>query len=44
MTSTRLKFKPGMRPGMVRPRGIEGGEAPDGMEEELGEMEIPEEE
>jgi hypothetical protein len=26
---------------MVRPRGIEGGEAPDGMEEELSEMEIP---
>jgi transposase-like protein len=34
-------FRPGMRPGMVRPRGIAGGEAPDGMEEELSEMEIP---
>jgi hypothetical protein len=38
----KLRFKPGMIPGMVQPRGIEGGEAPEGMEEvEFGEMEVP---
>ncbi len=41
MVLPKFKFKPGMRPGMVRPRGIEGGDAPAGIEEELGEMEVP---
>ncbi len=35
-----LKIKPKMRPGLVRPRGIEGGNAPAEIEE-LGEMEVP---
>ncbi len=33
------RFK--LKPGMVRPRGIDGGEAPEGIVEELGEMEVP---
>ncbi|MDR4495184.1 MAG: hypothetical protein AB7P17_11540 [Nitrospirales bacterium] len=37
----KLQIKPGMMPGMIRPRGIEGGEGPEGMEAEIGEMEVP---
>lgn len=37
MVLPRFKFKPGM----VRPRGIEGGKTLEGTEEELGEMEVP---
>ena len=30
-----------MKPGMIRPRGIEGKDAPEGMEAEMGEIEVP---
>jgi len=30
-----------IQPGMIRPRGIEGKDAPEGMEAEMGEIEIP---
>ncbi|MGD9850880.1 MAG: hypothetical protein AB7T38_06420 [Nitrospirales bacterium] len=36
-----LQGRPGNLPGLVRPRGIEGEAAPEGMEEGLGEMEVP---
>jgi hypothetical protein len=37
----KLQMKPGMIPGGIRPRGIEGGDVPEGMEAEMGEIEIP---
>ena len=37
----KLQIKPGSMPGMIRPRGIDGGETPEGMEVEMGEMEVP---
>lgn len=37
----KLQIKPGIQPGLIRPRGLEGAPAPEGMEEELGEMEVP---
>jgi len=36
-----VQIQPGMMPGGIRPRGIEGGDAPEGMEMEMGEMEVP---
>jgi hypothetical protein len=36
-----LPMQPGMMPGGVRPRGIEGKDAPEGMEAEMGEIEVP---
>jgi hypothetical protein len=36
-----IQIKPGMLPGGIRQRGIEGGDAPEGMEIEMGEMEVP---
>lgn len=36
-----LPMKPGMMPGGIRPRGIEGKDAPEGMEAEMGEIEVP---
>ncbi|MEJ2232030.1 MAG: hypothetical protein P8X46_12720 [Nitrospirales bacterium] len=30
-----------IKPGMIRPRGIEGGDAPEGMDVEMGEIEVP---
>lgn len=36
-----IPIKPGMKPGGIRPRGIEGEDAPEGMEAEMGEMEVP---
>ena len=36
-----IQIKPGMTPGGIRPRGIEGAKGPEGMEMELGEIEVP---
>ena len=36
-----IQIKPGMMPGGIRPRGIEGMDAPEGMEAEMGEIEVP---
>lgn len=36
-----IPMKPGMMPGGIRPRGIEGKDAPEGMEAEMGEIEVP---
>jgi len=36
-----IQMKPGMMPGGIRPRGIEGMDAPEGMEAEMGEIEVP---
>lgn len=41
MILPRIPIQPGMMPGGIRPRGIEGGEAPKGMEAEMGEIEVP---
>lgn len=36
-----IPIKPAMLPGGIRPRGIEGEKGPEGMEIEMGEMEVP---
>ena len=36
-----IPIQPGMIPGGIRPRGIEGKDAPEGIETELGEIEVP---
>lgn len=36
-----IQIKPGMMPEGIRPRGIEGEDAPEGMEMEMGEIEVP---
>jgi len=36
-----ISIKPDMIPGGIRPRGIEGAKGPEGMEMELGEIEVP---
>lgn len=36
-----IQIKPGMLPGGIRPRGLEGEKGPEGMEMEMGEMEVP---
>jgi hypothetical protein len=41
MVLPAIPIKPGMMPGGIRPRGIEGGETPEGMEAEMGEIEVP---
>lgn len=37
----KRQMKPGIISGGIRPRGIEGGDVPEGMEAEMGEIEIP---
>ena len=36
-----IPIKPGMMPGGIKPRGIEGAKGPEGMEPEMGEIEVP---
>ena len=36
-----IPMQPGMMPGDIRPRGIEGKDVPEGMGTELGEIEVP---
>jgi hypothetical protein len=36
-----IPIQPGMMPGGIRPRGIEGAKGPEDMDMELGEIEVP---